>query len=239
MTENPAAHPPAADWRDSKTWYMHETFVARIVRFLGRYGFDTLTRVERIGLENIPASGPCIVAANHIHNLDVIYLGAAIARYPHFMAKRELYKNPLMGWLIRQLGSFPVNRGARDAWALRQAGKILDEGLLLFMFPEGTRNSKAQLRKGKFGAVKLALEHGAVIVPATILGTNNLRWGISRPSRVRMEFAPPLDVVKMAGDPPYTNDTYRALTTTLMHTIAAMLPPENRGVYGDANATED
>lgn len=232
MTDHPTDNTPATDWRDNTTWFMHETVVARIVRFLGRHVFDALTRVERIGLENIPASGPCIIAANHIHNLDVIYLGATVPRYPHFMAKKELYQNPLMGWLIRQLGSFPVNRGARDAWAVRYAGKILDEGLVLFMFPEGTRNRKAQLRKGKPGAVRLALEHGAVVVPTAITGTNNIRWGLNRPSRITMEFAPPLDLAKMAGDPPYSSDTYRELTTTLMQTIAAMLPLENRGVYG-------
>ncbi len=233
MTDSPVHNSPAPDWRDSRTWFMHETPVARIVRFLGRHVFDTLTRVERIGLENIPTSGPCIVAANHVHNLDVIYLGSTITRYPHFMAKKELFKNLLLGWLIRQLGAFPVNRGARDTWALRHAGKILDKDLLLFMFPEGTRNSKAQLRKGKLGAVKLALEHGAVIVPASIWGTHNIRVGLNRPSRIKMEFGPPLDVVKMAGEPPYTNDTYRAITTALMQTIAAMLPEENRGVYRD------
>jgi len=232
MTNSPADR-STTDWRDNTTWYMHETPIARLVRFLGKHVFNILTRVERVGLDNIPTSGPCIVAANHIHNLDVIYLGSTIPRYPHFMAKKELYKNPLFGWFIRQLGSFPVNRGARDAWAVRHAGKILDEGLLLFMFPEGTRNRKAQLRKGKPGAVRLALEHKAMIVPTAITGTNKVRWGLNRPSRIKMEFAAPLDVVKIAGQPPYSPDTYRELTNLLMQTIAAMLPPENRGVYGN------
>ena len=223
----------AVDWRDTVTWYTRETTVSRLVKTLGGLFFNSVTRVECIGLENVPTDGPCIVASNHISNLDVFYMGTNLPRYPHFMAKRELYKNPMFGWLVRQLGSFPVNRGESDLWALKQAGRVLDAGQILFMFPEGTRSGRqAKLKRGKKGMVKLALEHQSTIVPAAIWGTQDFRLGLTRPTRIRLQVGRPLDVAPLAGPPPYKQETLRELTTVVMQQIAAMLPPEHRGVYG-------
>ncbi len=233
MPDTKSSQPETRDWRDSVTWYTHETAFARLARFVARPLLLAAARVECVGMEKIPASGPCIVAANHISNLDVLYMGGLIPRFPHFMAKRELYRNPIFGWTIRMLGSFPVNRGEGDVWAIRQAGKVLEAGNVLFMFPEGTRSGrKAQLKKGKVGVVKLALEHQAPVVPAAISGTERFRLGWPRP-HLRMVFADPLDMVALAGPPPYTHQTLRDLTDLLMTTIARLLPPEYRGVYAD------
>ncbi|MEW5961287.1 MAG: lysophospholipid acyltransferase family protein [Chloroflexota bacterium] len=230
-TSSPAVHP--VDWRDTVTWYTTETNFIRFIRFLGRPFFSALAQVDYQGWENIPPGGPCVLAANHLSNLDVGYMGAFLPRYPHFMAKRELYKNPMLGWLIRQLGSFPVNRGESDPWALRQAGRVLAAGQLLFMFPEGTRSrGQAQMRRGKVGAVKLALEYQATLVPAAIWGTEKFRFGRRRNNQVHIRVGRPLDLAAMAGPPPWPHDTYRDLTEQLMQEIAAMLPPGYRGVYG-------
>jgi 1-acyl-sn-glycerol-3-phosphate acyltransferase len=149
------------------------------------------------------------------------------------MAKRELYKNPFFGWFIRQMGSFPVYRGESDPWALKQAGRILENGRPLFMFPEGTRSGrKAQMKRAKVGSVKLALDHQVPLVPAAIWGTQNVRFGQRRRNKVTIRVAPPLDVATLAGPPPYHQKTYREITTVLMKEIAAMLPSVHRGVYG-------
>jgi 1-acyl-sn-glycerol-3-phosphate acyltransferase len=233
MTDPPKNSPEPADWRDNLTWYTHQTWLAWLVTRSFKPLLKTITRVECVGFENMPANGPCIVAANHLSNMDVLYMGSMLPRFPHFMAKRELYRNPIFGWVIRQLGSFPVNRGESDAWALAQAGNVLNAGQALFMFPEGTRSGrKAQLKRGKVGVVKLALDYGATVVPAAITGTEDFRMGLTRPTRVRMQCGQPLDVVALAGPPPYSIVTLRDLTTRLMHSIATMLPPEYRGVYG-------
>ncbi|MCI0527171.1 MAG: 1-acyl-sn-glycerol-3-phosphate acyltransferase, partial [Nitrospira sp.] len=138
------------DWRDRLTWYTYETFVIRLIKTVGRPLVWPFLKIDCTGLENIPASGPCILASNHINDIDVISFGAVMLRHPHFMAKSELYKNPVFAWFIRQGGSFPVNRGESDAWALRQAGRVLEAGQMVCMFPEGTRaGAKAQLRRGK------------------------------------------------------------------------------------------
>jgi 1-acyl-sn-glycerol-3-phosphate acyltransferase len=239
MDDIPSSAAQAVDWRDTLTWYTQETNFIRFIRFLGRPFFSLLAQVDYRGWENIPASGPGVVATNHISNLDAAYMGAFLPRFPHFMAKRELYQNPLFGWFIRQLGSFPVNRGESDPWALRQAGRVLEAGQLLFMFPEGTRSrGRAQLKRAKVGSVKLALEHQSPLVPAAIWGTENFRFGRRRNNQIHIRVGQPLDVVAMAGPPPWHHDTYRELTTQLMQQIAAMLPPSYRGVYGAGEQTE-
>jgi 1-acyl-sn-glycerol-3-phosphate acyltransferase len=220
-----------SNWRDRVTWYTYETGFTRFIKALFRPFTNSLAKLECVGFENVPTNGPCIVAANHFSFFDVIYMGIYLPRYPHFMAKKELYEYPLFGWAIRHLGSFPVYRGERDAWALSQAGRVLEAGQILFMFPEGTRSGrKAQLRRGKPGAVKLALEHRAPIIPVAIWGTQDFKLGWKRMT-VNIQIGEPLDVVSMAGPPPYKHET-RQLTTLMMQKIAEMLPPEHRGMYG-------
>lgn len=222
------------DWRDRLTWYTHETFVIRLIKAIGRPIVWPFLKIECTGLDNIPASGSCILASNHINDLDVISIGAVMPRHPHFMAKSELYKNPVFAWFIRQGGSFPVNRGESDTWALRQAGRVLEAGQMVCMFPEGTRaGAKAQLRKGKVGAVKLALDYHAPVVPAAILGTQNFSW--KKRTLITLQVGQPLDFGPLAGPPPYEYHQLRDLTTILMQHIAAMLPPEHRGIYAETN----
>jgi len=219
------------DWRDRTTWYTHETFLPHFIKLIGRPLFRLVMNLERIDWDNIPA-GPCILAPNHINNFDVLAIGLYVPRHPFYMTKKELFKNPVMSWIIRLCGAFPVDRGGRDAWPLRQAGRVLEAGQMLCMFPEGKRSGrKAQLRRGKPGTVKLALEHKVPIVPAAILGTQHIKIGRTRP-KATFQIGEPLDVATLAGPPPYTNETIRELTTLLMERIAKMLPPEHRGVYG-------
>ncbi len=225
--------PDNIDWRDTVTWYTHQTWLARVTEMAATPLLFLLAQVDCQGRENVPAASPCIITANHIHNFDIIFLGRYTPRFPHFMAKQELYRNPLFGWYIRQLGSFPVNRGESDKWALRQAGRVLADGQILFMFPEGTRSGRqARMKRGKVGAVKLALQHQVPLLPAAIWGTEKLRFTFTRASQVHIRYGPPLDLVALAGDPPYHHQTLRDLTDQVMRQIAALLPPQYRGVYG-------
>jgi 1-acyl-sn-glycerol-3-phosphate acyltransferase len=232
--ETPSPALDSFDWRDTVTWYTQETNFIRLIRFLGRPLFGFLAQVDCAGLENIPASGPCVVASNHLSNMDVPYMGAFLPRFPHFMAKRELYRNPIGGWFFRQLGSFPVNRGESDPWALRQAGLVLEAGQLLFMFPEGTRSGRrgGHLKRGKVGTIKLALQHRAAVVPAAIWGTEHFRPALRHNNRISIRVGQPLDLEAVSGTGPWSHDIYRELTEQLMQKIATMLPSDYRGVYG-------
>lgn len=234
MENSSSARLDAVDWRDNVTWYTYETQFAKKVRVAGKIVFSRLARVECVGLENVPAEGGCIVASNHINNFDVIYLSLYSPRFLHFMAKVELYKNPIFAWTIRLGGSFPVQRGEKDTWAMQQAARVLNRGQVLFMFPEGTRSGKkAQLRRGKIGAVKLAVENRVPIVPTAIFGTQHFQPRLKHSNTIRLEFGQPLDVPALVGPPPHEYGTFRELTTVLMERIAALLPPTHRGIYGD------
>ncbi|MBN1217839.1 MAG: 1-acyl-sn-glycerol-3-phosphate acyltransferase [Anaerolineae bacterium] len=220
------------DWRNTVTWYTYETGFTRFIKAILRPLSLALAHIELVGLENVPDSGPGIIACNHFSLYDVIYMGVNLPRHPHFMAKRELYKNRLFGWLIRQFGSFPVYRGEGDLWAMEQAGRVLAAGQLLFMFPEGTRGRhKAQLKRGKVGVVKLALEHGVPVIPCAIWGTENFKVGW-KSNQIHIQVGEPVDMVSLAGPPPLKHDVSRELTTVMMQKIAEMLPPEYRGGYG-------
>lgn len=222
-----------ADWRDRAAWYTHETKLLHLVKFIGRRVIWPLATVECLGFENIPPSGPCLLASNHINNWDVIFYGAHLPRHTFSMAKKELFDIPVLGWGLRLCGAFPVYRGESDAWALEQAGRVLEAGRMLFIFPEGTRGGRqAQLRRGKTGGVKLALQHQAPLIPAAIFGTHNFRLGWKGSNHIRMAVGRPIDAVALAGSPPYAYETLRELTTILMREIAGMLPPEHRGEYG-------
>jgi 1-acyl-sn-glycerol-3-phosphate acyltransferase len=230
--ENASQNVPRTDWRDNLTWYTRETIICRAIKWGGGLYFHAMAEVERIDFNNFPRTGPCILASNHISNLDVVYLSLWLPRHPYFMAKVELYKNPVVAWAIRLCGSFPVNRGESDAWAMGQAGRVLEAGQLLCMFPEGTRSKdKAKLRRGKVGAVKLALDYRAPIVPVAISGTEHFGFKGWKGNKIRIQAGLPLDMTAMAGSAAYDGDTLRELTSVLMQHIAAMLPPTYRGVY--------
>ncbi|RME87280.1 MAG: 1-acyl-sn-glycerol-3-phosphate acyltransferase [Anaerolineae bacterium] len=192
----------------------------------------TLTRLFRLvmdlhveGLENFPLEGPVIVAANHVTNFDVFPMQMALPRPIFFMGKAELFKNPIMDAVLRNLGAFPVYRGERDQWAIRHARKVLEHGQTLGMFPEGTRNRGRGLRVGKTGTARLAIEMGCPIVPMAVVGSDRILKTLPRRADVRITLLPPL--VPQVGDTPLE------LTDRLMYAIASALPPQMRGVYAE------
>lgn len=224
---------PDNDWRDETTWVTYENGWAKAGETLAHVLFWPMTNVKLIGAENLPQHGACILAPNHISNFDPVMVGTHVPRHSFFMTKVELFRIPVVGWYIRETGSFPVYRGERDEWAMNHAAKVLEDGQMLCMFPEGTRSKTAQprLKKGKLGTVKLALEYNVPIVPAAIWGTHNISKKNFR-CPITIQIGEPLDVTQLAGSQEHDLHLSRELTTVLMERIAAMLPPENRGNYG-------
>ncbi|MCA1030537.1 1-acyl-sn-glycerol-3-phosphate acyltransferase [Bacillus timonensis] len=127
-------------------------------------------RIEVIGEENIPSSGPVLLCSNHIDNLDPPVVGITSKRPIHFMAKEELFKMPILGKIVENLNAFPVKRGMSDREALRKALSILKNNGVLGIFPEGTRSKDGQLGKGLSGVGFFALRSEAVVVPCAIIG---------------------------------------------------------------------
>jgi len=127
--------------------------------------------LEARGTEHVPARGPVLIVANHSSFLDPPLVGGVAPRPVTFMAKAELFRVPLFGALIRRLNARPVRREGADAGALRAALRILQEGGVLLMFPEGTRGPEGTLREPKPGAAMLAVMSGAPVVPVFIKGS--------------------------------------------------------------------
>lgn len=132
--------------------------------------FGLFYRVSVEGLENVPKEGGFVVCANHKSVLDPPLLGVCIPAEFKFMAKEELFKNKLLGSMLRALGAFPVKRGKSDLGALKAALKMTKEGGRLVIFPEGTRSDKNSLKPGKGGAVLIAVKAGVDILPVGICG---------------------------------------------------------------------
>jgi 1-acyl-sn-glycerol-3-phosphate acyltransferase len=213
------------DLRDDMTFVFHETIVRKtLVIILGIF-FRAFMVLKIEGLENLPGQGACVLAANHHSNMDVFPLQLSLPRPLFFMGKAELFQNPIIGWLIRQLGAFPVQRGVSDSWALGHSRKILDKGLILAIFPEGTRSRGRGLSVAKTGAARLAIEKNVPIVPLAIDGTRELFKNFPHRALVSISICVPIN--------PDADDDPLSLTDKVMFSLANKLPPGMRGAYSE------
>ncbi len=180
-------------------------------------------RVE--GLENFPLDGAVVLAANHVTNFDVLPMQFSLPRPIFFMGKSSLFKIPLLEIAYRELGAFPVNRGEKDEWAIRHAAKVLAHGQTLGMFPEGKRSQGKGLGVAKTGTARLALDANCPIVPMAVIGTDKFFRRFPFRTVVTIRLLPPIL--------PKPGETALSLMDRVMFTLAASLPAEMRGVYGE------
>ncbi|WP_186577819.1 lysophospholipid acyltransferase family protein [Aquibacillus kalidii] len=142
----------------------------RFARFIVRVVLKRIYKINIVGQDNIPKSGPVIICSNHISNLDPPMVGITSPRDIYFMAKEELFNKKLLGGLLTRINAFPIKRGMKDRNALRKALDILKQGNTLGLFPEGTRSKTGELKKGLAGAGFFALRSEAKVVPCAIVG---------------------------------------------------------------------
>ena len=144
------------------------------LRVVFRLIFYILFRARVYGRENIPAEGAVILAANHASNIDPPLMASLIDRPVSYMAKIELFENPIFGAAIRRCHAFPVKRGESDRGAIKAAVTVLKEERVLGLFPEGTRSKTGELQKAEAGVALIAAMTGAPIVPVAILNTHRI-----------------------------------------------------------------
>jgi 1-acyl-sn-glycerol-3-phosphate acyltransferase len=144
--------------------------VRRFIKGLATIFVGLLYRVKVQGLENIDNNRPYLLCANHTSIMDLLFIQVKLKRWVYWMAKKELFKNPLFGKFLEKLGAFPVERGKADLSALRKALKILNEGHICGVFPEGTRQNQhvGEELKPKSGAAFIAYKAGVNILPVYI-----------------------------------------------------------------------
>jgi 1-acyl-sn-glycerol-3-phosphate acyltransferase len=215
--------PEFSDPRNRKRYYFTMTPVRRVLTALAHLFFQMVANYSVSGEENLPALGAVVLAVNHLTNFDVFPIQFALPRPIFFMAKAELHRNPIMDLILRQLGTFPVERGAHDDWALEHALRVLAHGQVLGIFPEGKRNKGRGLQPAKTGAARIAIAANCPIVPMAIEGSQHMLRLFPRRTQVCLTIGQPLYPVR--------GETALALTDRLMFTLAEMLPPEGRGVY--------
>lgn len=127
-----------------------------------------------VNIENGKQKGPYIVAANHVSNWDPIFVAMAIKSPVHFMSKVELFHVPVLGFLVRYLYAFPIERGKADRKAIRTALSLLQTGEVVGMFPEGVRNKGGEEIKAHAGVALLALKTGVPVLPIACVGTDSI-----------------------------------------------------------------
>lgn len=149
-------------------------------------------RVRITGTENIPKQGALVLAANHLSLWDPIYLFCCVPRKLNFMAKAELFKIPVVGWVIAHVHGFPVHRNTIDRAALKKSAEVLEKGETLVLFPEGTRSRTGELLPFYDGAVLFAQRSSAIVVPAAILNSpKSFPAGFRQ--RIHIRFGQPID----------------------------------------------
>jgi 1-acyl-sn-glycerol-3-phosphate acyltransferase len=152
-------------------------------------------RVRAIGVGNVPKSGPLVLAPNHFSQMDHFFIGLYLRRKIRFMAKSQLFGPPLLTYVYKHGGVFPVRRGHHDEEAFKTAFEILEQGGMLLVYAEGGRSRSGELGEPKPGIGRIALESGAPVVPVAIHGSAGVRsWKKLRFPKVTVQFGEPMSL---------------------------------------------
>ncbi len=167
------------------------SFLYRFARFVCCCFFKIGWRFEIKGHENIPPTGPVLIAANHRSLADPPLVGVGVSRPVHFLAKKELFNFRPFGWLIENLNAHPLDRKAGVA-AMREAQRLLESGSIVIVFPEGKRIKDDALARPKAGVGLLALKTGAAVVPAYIHNSGHM----TQLKKISITFGSPINPEK-------------------------------------------
>jgi 1-acyl-sn-glycerol-3-phosphate acyltransferase len=174
-------------------------------------------RVE--GRENVPRTGPLLVTCNHVSNLDPAIVGCTVPRETGFVAKKELFRIPVLGSLIRSLNAMPLDRSRLSVEAMDRYGAFLREGRSLVFFPEGTRQRTGKLGKAKIGVGVLLARHPVTVVPVFVEGTDTLFRSMLRRGRMRVVYGTPYALPKGEGPGASEREEYRRIAELVLDRI--------------------
>lgn len=155
--------------------------------------YRLLFRIRVEGLGHVPREGGVILCGNHFNGHDPLVVGVVSPRRVSFMAKDEIFKWPVIGFLARGVGAFPVKRGAADRSSLKRALEVLAGGGCFGIFPEGTRSRTGQLGRAEPGTAYIALKAGVTVIPFGITSTYKLF------SPIVIRFGPPVNLDQFKG----------------------------------------
>lgn len=173
-------------------------------------------RISLEGRENIPATGPVLLFANHPSAFDMILIAARIKRKVHYMAKAELFTNPFLAFIFRSVGAFPVHRGRGDAGSVKTAISLLKHGEVVGIFPEGTRTREKTLDRKKGGAALIAFHTDAPILPVAVDGRYHIFC------KMRIVYGKPFHLQEPASRK-LDKETLYAATADIINRIYALI----------------
>jgi 1-acyl-sn-glycerol-3-phosphate acyltransferase len=209
-------------------------FHYHFLHVLVRPFFSSLFKFQVFGAKNIPNNGGVLLMTNHVSFVDPIFLGAAVNRNLRYMARSTLFKPGIIEWFLLNMSAFPVNRGAPDRRAIRQALKFLEDGELLNIFPEGTRSHDGNtLGKALAGVGFIAYKTSAPVVPVFLSGTQHVlprKAKIPKLAKVAVYFGKRLDMDQYRKDKA-SRETYERIGEDVMARIAE-LKKEAEGIKG-------
>jgi 1-acyl-sn-glycerol-3-phosphate acyltransferase len=201
----------------------------RFCRIWFRLYFYLYHRGRVYNAERLPAQGGVILAGNHVSLLDPPFFGLACQRDVYFMARDTLFRNPLANWILRSWHCVPISRDRGDIGAMRTVLRMLDEGKVVLMFPEGTRSEDGELQEARAGIGMIAARAKVPIVPMRIFGTDRALprgTSIPRPVKIEVRFGEPFlyplpaDFEKLRGDA--VKAVYLDIGREIMRRIAAL-----------------
>jgi 1-acyl-sn-glycerol-3-phosphate acyltransferase len=184
-----------------------------------------VTRWEVRGREQVPRTGGLIVASNHISFWDPPLIGAALPREAHYLAKEELFGNPVFGWLIGSLNAIPIRRGMVDLSGMAQAIETLRRGKAMVLFPEGSRMRDGRLHPARPGVGMMAVNADVPVVPCYISGSSRPSRWLTRGVRVRIWLGPAKewkDLVGSGADLTLGRALYQQVSDAVMREIARL-----------------
>jgi len=190
-----------------------KTAAFRLLAFLLLPAMTVLAKYTLHDSHNVPAEGAFVLSPNHYSNIDPVVIGVGmwkIGRMPRYMAKASLFKVPVLGWLMTKSGQVPVERASRSREGgdpLKAARQIADQGLAVVVYPEGslTREPDMWPMRGKYGAVRTALEAGIPLIPAASWGAQEIlpryskRISLFPRKTIHIRFGTPIDMSEFEG----------------------------------------
>lgn len=215
--------------------YPRRRFRRYLMRRLARFLLNTLSRLEIIGLENVPQTGPIIVVANHFNHTDVAAVVATIDRPMEFLGGNQFAFAPtLLKWLPGLWGFYRVRRGAVSRDAMHASTAVLAQNGFLMIFPEAGAWADV-LRPARPGTAFLAVRTGVSLLPVGLDGLTNLFPALraGRRAKITIRIGKPFGPLHAQGRGRKRREQLDALGDMIMQRIAELLPPERRGVYAD------
>ncbi len=201
---------------------------------------DNRCRIDDSELEKIPFQGPALLIFNHTNFLEVPLIYTHLLPRPvSGLAKEESWSIPLYGFLARQWNGVPIKRGTADMGAFKKISEVLNQGRMLVLAPEGTRNFTGVLRKAFPGIITMALQNNVPIIPVAHYGSENFWENIKRFKRTDFTLRVGKPFYIDPGEDKITGKLRKEILFAVMVQLAKLLPEKYRGEYSDINSAKE